>query len=501
MEKILLGIGMEDAEELLRKAIKTNNPDHVVCDDVIIHKGREHILEKIKNNNPTVVILRETLKGNDDILQTIYLIKKHFNTRIIFIAKNRKPGDKLLATLVGYSVFDIIAGTSIHIEEIAKLVDKQNTIKDVIHLLPRLKDDNYDELLFESEDDKEKENQEEPEKQEEPRTRNPFGIIKRDKPKETEEKVIDEAVEDENDLDIEDIFNNAKPTKIKKEPKKLFGKDIKEYKDSLSNEDNEEIKNYDNIEETSKTKKTIFKNKNDKEKEELKNIIDEGNISLDEQLKQLEEELNIKKDKIDKEIELGDKSKYEELKRLQEELAKVENLNKERDRQRKEDLKIIKKEEKIREKIQLHEEKKKREEEEYELEMKEREERLKKEEELKKEREKKEKEEFERKVRERELDIKEEYAKKSGTIVNGSLFNTISKRGIRYFVIISALLVGSLLLNLIVAKARGVDSTTASIEYLLFIINLVKIIFSFLKQVFIVIGDIFKELYIKIKNS
>ncbi|MDU5080531.1 hypothetical protein [uncultured Tissierella sp.] len=496
MEKVLLGIGMEDAEELLKDAIKRNNPNHIVCDDVIIHKGREHILDKIKNNNPTVVILRESLKGNDDILQTIYLIKKHFDTRIIFIAKNRKPGDKLLATLVGYSVFDILMGTNILIEEIAKLVDKQSTIKDVIHLLPRLKDDNYDELLFESEEDKEKENQEEFEQQENNKIRNPFGIIKRDKSKDVEEKVIDVEIEDDN-LDIEDIFKNAKPTK----PKKIFGKDIEEYKDSLLNEDNEEIKDYDNVEKTSKTKKIIFKKKYDKEKEELKNIIDEGNENLDEQLKQLEEELNIRKDKLDKEMDLEDKSKQEELKRLQEEFAKVENLNKERDRQRKEDLKIIKKQEKVRKRIQLQEEKKKRKEEKYELKMKEREERLKKEEELKEEREKKEKEDYERKIKERELDIKEEYVKRSGVVINGSNLSTFWNISKRLLIAISVSLVVSLTLNLIMAYINGRNPYTAFLKYSNFVINLLKIVVTFLKKLFVVIGDLAKEIYIKIKNS
>ncbi|WP_353096118.1 hypothetical protein [Tissierella praeacuta] len=500
MEKVLLGIGMEDAEELLRKAIKTNNANHVVCDDVIIHKGREHILEKIKNNNPTVVILRETLKGNDDILQTIYLIKKHFNTRIIFIAKNRKPGDKLLATLVGYSVFDIIAGTSIHIEEIAKLVDKQNTIKDVIHLLPRLKDDDYDELLFESEEDKEKENQEESEQQEEKevRVRNPFGIIKRDKPKETEEKVIDEAVEDENDLDIEDIFNNAKPTK----PKKIFGKDIEEYKDSLSNEE-KNIKDYSNIEKTSKSKKTIFKKKNDKEKEleeddiknhtnikkspkikrsklkkmdkkdiDLTDIVKEGSSNLDKQLKKLEEELLIEEVKLNNDIDLGNSDKQDELIKLQEELDKIKKLNKERERERKEELKLKEQEEKIKREIELQ-----------------------------KEKERQDDKKFERKIRERELDIEEKKTKHSGTVINGSVLSTIWNRSKRLFIAIAVSLFVSLLLNLLMAYINGKDLYTAFIEYSNFVINLLKIVATFLKRLFVGIGDLTKELYIKIKNS
>lgn len=486
MEKILIGLGMEDAEKLLSEAIKRNNPNNIVCNDVIIHKGREHILDKIKNNNPTVVILRESLKGNDDILQTIYLIRKHFNVRIIFIAKNRKPGDKLLATLVGYSVYDILMGSSIPIEGIAKLVGKPNTLQDVYHLLPKPSDDDYDELLFETEDNKQEKELEE----EEIRIRNPFGIIKRDKSNKVEEKVIDGETEEDN-LDIEDIFKNAKPTKTKKEPKKLFGKDIEEYKDILINEDDEEIKNYDKIEEDSniekkshKVKKSIFnKKKNreekiiEKEKEELKAIIKEGSSNLDEQLKRFEEEMILDKEKLNKELEENHSDeKREEMRNLDKELKIIRKLKKQREKERKkrekEELAIIERQRKLEEEEKLDQQKKE-----------------------------KEAVDFERKIRERELDIKEEYAKRSGAVINGSITSTIWNKSKRFFIFMSVLLVGGLILNLIVNKAKGVDPTTTTIEYVFFIINLVKIISSFLKQVFIAIVDISKEIYFKINNS
>ncbi|WFA09579.1 hypothetical protein [Tissierella sp. Yu-01] len=479
MEKILIGLGMEDAEKLLKEAIKRNNPDHIVCDDLITHKGREHILDKIKNNNPTVVILRESLKGNDDILQTIYLIKKHFNVRIIFIAKNRKPGDKLLATLVGYSVYDILMGTSIPIEGIARLVDQTNTFQDVYHLIPKPEDDDYDELIFEDEE-KEIDDYDE---EKSSRIRNPFGIIKRDKPNKTEEKVIDEEVEDDN-LDIENIFKNAKPTK----PKKLFGKDIEEYKDILLNEDDEEIKDYDNIEEGSdvenydnikkspKTKRSMFKNKNEKENEELRAIIKEGSTSLDKQLRKFEEEMSIEEEKLNKEITLEDENGQERLKKLQEELKKVKKLNKEREKERR-----------------------KREKE--ELAIAERQKKLEEEEKLEKQKKEKEAVDFERKIRERELDIKEEYAKRSGIVINGSILSTIWNKGKRLFIFLSVLLVGSLLLNLLMAYMQGRDLYTAFIQYSDFVINLFKIIITYLEKLFKELENVIKMLYIKIKNS
>ncbi len=488
MEKILLGIGLEEAEIQLKEIILRNNPENVVCDDAIIDKRTEHILEKIKNNNPTVVILRETLKGNDDIMQTIYYIKKYFDVRIIFIAKNRKPGDKLLATLVGYSIYDIIAGSIIEIEDIAKLVEKKNTFKDVSHLVPKPKDDNYDELLFESEETSKEEDKDDKE-EEETRIRNPFGIIKRDKLNKVKEKVIDEEVEDDG-LDIDNIFKNAKPTK----PKKLFGKDIEEYKDSLLNEDDEEIKDNDNIEEGSnienynkikkspKTKRSMFKKKNNKiekiiEKEELRAIIKEDSSNLNKQLKKFEEEVILDKEEPNEDLEENDcREKKEEIRNLDKELKIIRKLKKQREKERKkrekEELAIAERQKKLEEAEKLEQEKKE-----------------------------KEKEEFEKKMRERDLDIKEAYAKRSGIVINGSLLGTIWNKGKRFFIAISVSLVVSLILNLIMAYINGRNPYTAFLEYSNFVINLLKIAVTFLKKLFVVIGDLAKEIYIKIENS
>lgn len=148
MQKVLLAIGNRQIEEFLQKKLE---------DDfyfVGTSTYREGILNNIQKNVPDIIILREGLKGNQNISEIIYEIRRHYQgTRIIFITGNREAGDELLAMLVNLQIFDILANERINVNEIVKLVRVPNSYQQVAHFQPKMiVDDRTKKLLFESPD-------------------------------------------------------------------------------------------------------------------------------------------------------------------------------------------------------------------------------------------------------------------------------------------------------------------------------------------------------------
>lgn len=146
MEKILLAIGHRELEEYLE--VKLSREFVFVGTTVY----REGVIRAIGQKAPNIVIIRETLSGNENIMSIIYHIRTNYpNVRIIFLAGNREVGDELLATLVNYGVYDILHGESIPAKKIVSLIRRKNTYKDVKHLQPvPILDENRNKMMFEA---------------------------------------------------------------------------------------------------------------------------------------------------------------------------------------------------------------------------------------------------------------------------------------------------------------------------------------------------------------
>lgn len=117
--------------------------------DVVYKEG---IVGGIESHVPDIVIVRETLPGNANMMSIIYDIRARFQeTRIIFLAGNRKPGDAFLSALVSYGVYDILYGENILARDIIGLIEVANTYSNVKHLQPiPLLDEDSNKILFEA---------------------------------------------------------------------------------------------------------------------------------------------------------------------------------------------------------------------------------------------------------------------------------------------------------------------------------------------------------------
>ena len=132
MEKVLLAVGHRQVEDYINAKAKGV---YTIVGTTVYRGG---VLKAIKENKPDVIVLFESLKGNENISDIIYEIRANYkNVRIIFGSNKREPGDVLLATIVGYGIYDILYGEKINANEIIRLIKEKNEFTDVFHLRPK----------------------------------------------------------------------------------------------------------------------------------------------------------------------------------------------------------------------------------------------------------------------------------------------------------------------------------------------------------------------------
>lgn len=144
MEKVLLALGNRNIEQEILHNIQNNF--NVV--GAVIRKGQ--ILAAIKETRPDILVLRETLEGNESIRDIILNIRTEFPyVRIIFLSGHREVGDKFLSILVTYGIYDILNGGKVTLDDIVGLIYSKNDYKDVLHLQPKIVFDELDNMSFE----------------------------------------------------------------------------------------------------------------------------------------------------------------------------------------------------------------------------------------------------------------------------------------------------------------------------------------------------------------
>lgn len=131
-EKIFLAVGERDFEDYLKQTLKNR------YDFVGETTHREGIVPGVKNNKPDIVVIRETLDGKVGIMDVLYMLRdKYPDVRIILIASPRDRGDKFLATLIQYGVYDFTATATTNIRDIIRLIDVPNKYEDIKGYIPK----------------------------------------------------------------------------------------------------------------------------------------------------------------------------------------------------------------------------------------------------------------------------------------------------------------------------------------------------------------------------
>lgn len=151
MDKILLAVGHIELEGYIKETLK----DEFVFVGESVH--RENIINLIKDTSPDILVIRETLPGKTNIMNLVYMVRSNFqNIRIVFLAGERRVGDKFLANLVNYGIYDILHSGNLQVGDIINLIENPNTYQDIKHLqpVPDMEED-FSELEFIMPDEKE----------------------------------------------------------------------------------------------------------------------------------------------------------------------------------------------------------------------------------------------------------------------------------------------------------------------------------------------------------
>lgn len=137
MYRILLALGVKNFEAALKSRINSNK--YVIVGEAIY---KEAVPKAIKETSPDILIIRESLSGSKDILELLtYIRRTYHNLRIIFIASSeRRPGDKLLAYVTSYGIYDILQG-DILIDSLIDAIEHPKTLKDAYIFMPDAKFD------------------------------------------------------------------------------------------------------------------------------------------------------------------------------------------------------------------------------------------------------------------------------------------------------------------------------------------------------------------------
>lgn len=143
-QKVLFAVNYRHFEEKLEEKLKNN------YEFVGSASYREVVVDKVRQTNPDIVLIREALPGTKSILDVIYTIRNtHKNVRIIFMTGRREQGDLLLADLVSYGVYDIITSESIKMNDVMRLIQEGQSFDDVSYLMPkRNRDENNPQKAF-----------------------------------------------------------------------------------------------------------------------------------------------------------------------------------------------------------------------------------------------------------------------------------------------------------------------------------------------------------------
>lgn len=136
MKKILFAIDNQKAERKLSELIKdaSAKEEYQVVGTPV---SNESVLDFLQNKTADILVYMEGLSGKEDSFDFVLKLHKRYpHLRIVFIAGQREIGDKKLATLVAFHIYDIIAGQKILMPDVAKRILNPAVFEDVVHYLP-----------------------------------------------------------------------------------------------------------------------------------------------------------------------------------------------------------------------------------------------------------------------------------------------------------------------------------------------------------------------------
>lgn len=149
MKKVVLALADRQAEDLVKN--KANNYQVI---GITTHSGG--ILDQLRDCNPDILLVRDNIPGNKDIVDVLSDAVNDFpKLLIIVLSYGRYEGDPVLATFVMYGIYNILYGDDVNIYKAINLFENPMTRQDVKYLLPKgFLDEDLNKVSFKTSVDK-----------------------------------------------------------------------------------------------------------------------------------------------------------------------------------------------------------------------------------------------------------------------------------------------------------------------------------------------------------
>lgn len=141
MKKVLFAIDNQRAERKLSDLIREGK-DGEKYEVVGTPVSNESVMDFLTKKHADILVYMEGLVGKDDGFEFVLKLHRQYpNIRIVFIAGQREVGDKKLAMLVAFHIYDIVSGQKILMPDIANRIMNPASFEDVMRYLPEVGSD------------------------------------------------------------------------------------------------------------------------------------------------------------------------------------------------------------------------------------------------------------------------------------------------------------------------------------------------------------------------
>lgn len=134
-KRICLALSNVGAEDAIIKVV--NNKFSNVYEIAENVRSKEALITAINKEKFDVLILREDLTGNTDLIELFKQIRSDNNDlQIIFLMNNRENGDPFYVELFLFNIYDFVVLPNIKLDDIFDFLAKPRKFNEVIRFLP-----------------------------------------------------------------------------------------------------------------------------------------------------------------------------------------------------------------------------------------------------------------------------------------------------------------------------------------------------------------------------
>ena len=134
-KRICLALSNVGAEDAIMKRISSNFSNrYEVVENV---RSKEGLISALNKEKFDVLILREELTGNIDLIDLFKMIRQgNEDLQIIFFMNSRENGDPFFIEMFLFNIYDFVVLPNISLDDVFGFLNKPRKFKDIIRFLP-----------------------------------------------------------------------------------------------------------------------------------------------------------------------------------------------------------------------------------------------------------------------------------------------------------------------------------------------------------------------------